>query len=58
MTEIQNPKHEYNFEERRSQLAKAVLISDSMFRSRAAQALAPRVEYCYLRFICNLVLGI
>ena len=29
-----------------------------MFWSRAAQALAPRVEYWNLRFICNLVLGI
>jgi hypothetical protein len=28
------------------------------FWSRAAQALAPRVEYWNLRFICNLVLGI
>ena len=28
------------------------------FRSRAAQALAPRVDYCNLEFVCYLVLGI
>ena len=31
---------------------------EKLFRSRAAQALAPRVEYWNLRFIWNLVLGI
>jgi hypothetical protein len=29
-----------------------------MFWSRAAQALAPRVEYCNLKFVWNLVLEI
>jgi len=38
MTEIQNPKREYDLEER----SKPVLV----------------IEYCNLRFICNLVLDI
>ena len=38
MTEIQNPKREYDLEERRLQFAKPVLV----------------IEYCILKFICNL----
>jgi len=40
MTEIQNPKREYDLEERTFQFAKPVFV----------------IEYCNLRFICNLVL--
>ena len=42
MTEIQNPKREYDLEERTFQFTKPVLV----------------IEYCNLRFICDLVLGI
>ena len=42
MTEIQNPKHEYDLQFMKNQNN---LHPNYMFRSRAAQALAPRVEY-------------
>ena len=53
MTEIQNLKREYDLEERTLQFAKAVRL---FVKTLPKPVLV--IEYCNLRFICNLVLVI
>jgi len=54
--QISNHKYQTISNDRNSKFQ--TMFRPERFWSRAAQALAPRVEYWNLRFICNLVLGI
>jgi len=54
--QITSIKYQTNNNDRNSKIQ--TMSQPGRFWSRAAQALAPRVEYWNLKIICNLVLGI